>query len=78
VYVHCGSGYRAAVVVSLMRNLGWENVVHVDDAFGKAATAGLEIVSDQASEREPGWTWTASRAGVRTYTPGAVSEGVSA
>ncbi|MEC8505265.1 MAG: MBL fold metallo-hydrolase [Actinomycetota bacterium] len=78
VYVHCGSGYRASVVVSLMRILGWENVVHVADAFGKAAAAGLEIVSEEAPEREPGWTWTASRAGVRTFTPGEVSKGVSA
>ncbi len=72
VFVYCGSGYRASAVTSLLQNHGFDNVVHVDDAFGNAAGAGLEIVSETPPEREPGWTWTASRANVRTFEPAKV------
>lgn len=67
VYVYCGSGYRAAAVTSLLQNEGFDNVVHVDDAFGNAAAAGFLIETSPAPEREPGWTWLASRAVVRSY-----------
>ena len=73
VYVYCGSGYRASAVSSLLQGQGFDNVVHVDDSFGNAATAGLPIVVEAAPAREPGWTWTASRAAarVREGAPGA-------
>jgi hypothetical protein len=61
-----------------MQNLGWDNVVHVDDGFGNAAAAGLEIVGEEAPEREPGWTWIASRAAVRDFAPGGVKGSVKA
>ena len=73
VYVYCGSGYRAAAVASVLQNAGFDNIVHVDDNFGNAAVAGLEIVDEQAPEREPGWTWIASRASVREFEKGRVS-----
>jgi glyoxylase-like metal-dependent hydrolase (beta-lactamase superfamily II) len=66
VYVYCGSGYRASAVTSLLHHHGWENVVHVDDDFGNAAKAGFPIVAEAAPQREPGWTWIASRAVVRS------------
>ena len=66
VYVYCGSGYRAAAVASMLHHHGWENVIHVDDNFGNAALAGFTIVAEEAPEREPGWTWLASRAVVRS------------
>ena len=69
VYVHCGSGYRAAAVASLLQNQGFAGVVHVDDDFADAAAAGLSIVGWDAPEREPGWTWIAARAAVREYSP---------
>lgn len=69
VYVYCGSGYRAAAVASLLQHEGFTNIVHVNDDFTNAATAGLEIVTETAPEREPGWTWIASRATVREYSP---------
>lgn len=65
VYVYCGSGYRAAAVTSLLHHHGWENTIHVDDNFANAAAAGLRIVEEAAPPREPGWTWTASRATAR-------------
>lgn len=72
VFVYCGSGYRASAVTSLLQHHGYDNVVHVDDAFGNAAGAGLEIESEESPAREPGWTWTASRANVRTFEPSTV------
>lgn len=69
VYVYCGSGYRASAVVSMLANLGYDNVIHVDDNFSNAAVAGLNIVPEAPIKREPGWTWIASRAGVREFDP---------
>ena len=68
VYVYCGSGYRAAAVTSLLQHEGFDNVVLVDDMFGNAAAAGFAIESTPAPEREPGWTWIASRAAVRSHS----------
>ena len=69
VYVYCGSGYRASAVVSMLEHLGYDNLIHVDDNFGNAAEVGLEVVTETAPKREPGWTWTASRASVREFNP---------
>ncbi|MCH9641661.1 MAG: MBL fold metallo-hydrolase [Actinomycetia bacterium] len=69
VYVFCGSGYRAAAVASLLMHHNFTNIVHVDDDFADAAAAGLNVVAEEAPEREPGWTWIASRAVVREYSP---------
>jgi len=66
LYIYCGSGYRSSAVASLLHQRGWDNAVHVDDDFGNAATAGFRIVDQAAPAREPGWTWLASRACVRT------------
>ena len=74
VYVYCGSGYRAAAVTSLLRHEGFDNVVLVDDMFGNAAAAGFAIEQSPAPEREPGWTWIASRAAVRSYSERSRSE----
>ncbi|XRQ07598.1 rhodanese-like domain-containing protein, partial [Actinomadura welshii] len=43
VWVHCGSGYRAAAASSLLQRAG-RRVVHIDDAFGQAAATGLPII----------------------------------
>jgi rhodanese-related sulfurtransferase len=43
VWVHCGSGYRAAAATSLLARAG-RQVVHIDDAYADAADAGLPIV----------------------------------
>jgi len=75
VYVYCGSGYRAAAVASVMQRAGFDNIVHVDDNFGNAAVAGLQIVGEEAPEREPGWTWIASRATVREYDKDSANQG---
>ncbi|MGI5415204.1 MBL fold metallo-hydrolase [Actinomadura luteofluorescens] len=42
VWVHCGSGYRAAAATSLLQRAG-RRTVHIDDAYSEAAPAGLAI-----------------------------------
>jgi rhodanese-related sulfurtransferase len=42
LWVHCGSGYRAAVAASLLQRAG-RDVVHVDARFGDAEAAGVEL-----------------------------------
>lgn len=46
-WVHCATGYRAAVAASLLQRAG-RDVVLIDDHFGDAATAGIRLV--QAGE----------------------------
>ncbi|SCF03429.1 Glyoxylase, beta-lactamase superfamily II [Micromonospora coriariae] len=42
VWVHCGSGYRAAAAASLLANAGRE-VVAIDDMFGQAEQSGVTM-----------------------------------
>ncbi|MEV0718505.1 MBL fold metallo-hydrolase [Asanoa sp. NPDC050611] len=49
VWVHCGSGYRAAAAGSLLANAG-RDVVVIDDMFDRAATAGVTIVEEEGNE----------------------------
>ncbi|MGW0593176.1 MBL fold metallo-hydrolase [Streptosporangium sp. NPDC002607] len=42
VWVHCGSGYRAAAASSLLARAG-RRVVHIDDDYSQAAESGLSI-----------------------------------
>ncbi|MGI5174863.1 MBL fold metallo-hydrolase [Dactylosporangium sp. CA-152071] len=44
IWVHCGSGYRAAAATSLLVRAG-RRVVHIDDAYAQAAAAGLPTVT---------------------------------
>jgi len=69
VFVYCGSGYRAAAVVSLLGRHGFDQVAHVDDDWDNAKAAGLEIVGEPPAVRPAGWTWVASRAAVRQFAP---------
>ncbi|GGK95885.1 MBL fold metallo-hydrolase [Planomonospora parontospora subsp. parontospora] len=46
VWVHCGSGYRAAAATSLLQRAG-RTVVHIDDAYADAAGAGLTITAPE-------------------------------
>ena len=46
VWVHCGSGYRAAAATSLLQRAG-RHVVHIDDAYAEAADAGLAITREE-------------------------------
>jgi glyoxylase-like metal-dependent hydrolase (beta-lactamase superfamily II)/rhodanese-related sulfurtransferase len=44
LWVHCASGFRAAIAASLLDRAG-RDVVLVDDEFTRAAAAGLELTS---------------------------------
>lgn len=78
VHVVCGSGYRAAAVVSLLRGSSgtwppFDNLVLVDDDWVNATKTSLPMETTAAPVREPGWTWVESRATVRTFQPKVVS-----
>jgi hydroxyacylglutathione hydrolase len=45
VWVHCASGFRAAIGASLLDRAG-RQVVHVDDDWGRAAQLGLPVTAD--------------------------------
>lgn len=74
IFIYCGSGYRASAVSSILQHHGYDNIVLVDDDFMNAARAGLEIVAEEPAAREPGWTWIASRANVRTVADSKVPQ----
>lgn len=44
VWVHCGSGYRAAAAAALLEGAGREPIL-IDDLFGNAAGAGVNLTS---------------------------------
>jgi rhodanese-related sulfurtransferase len=46
VWVHCRSGYRAAVAASILDDAG-RTVVALDDEYDNAAEAGLPVTSGQ-------------------------------
>jgi hydroxyacylglutathione hydrolase len=46
LWVHCASGYRAALATSLLQRAG-KQVIHVDDDFETAATAGLSLAEPE-------------------------------
>ncbi len=81
VYLSCGSGYRAAAVISLLRSgiLGerLDNLVHVDDDWTNAYRTSLPIVESPAPEREVGWTWVESRGTAREYAAAAGEVGAT-
>jgi rhodanese-related sulfurtransferase len=67
LWVHCASGYRAAVAASWLDARGIE-VVLVDDSFAAAARAGLELVSD-GDRREAALSREAHVSGIRATGP---------
>ena len=49
IWVHCRSGYRAAIAASVLQAAG-RPVVCVDDDFAQAGPAGLPVVSGVAGQ----------------------------
>ena len=49
IWVHCRSGYRAAIAASLLQAAG-RPVVSVDDDFAQAGPAGLPVVTGAAGQ----------------------------
>ena len=45
VWVHCASGFRAAIGASLLDRAG-RRVVHIDDDWDRAAQLGLPVVAE--------------------------------
>jgi hydroxyacylglutathione hydrolase len=51
VWVHCRTGYRSTVAASLLAARG-RDVINIDDEIGNAATAGLPIIPNHATEAQ--------------------------
>lgn len=45
--VHCGGGYRSMTAISIMKNLGFGNLVNVYGGFGAMEKAGMDIVREE-------------------------------
>jgi glyoxylase-like metal-dependent hydrolase (beta-lactamase superfamily II)/rhodanese-related sulfurtransferase len=45
--VHCGGGYRSMTAISIMKNLGFKNLVNIYGGFGALQGEGLEIVREE-------------------------------
>jgi hydroxyacylglutathione hydrolase len=48
--VHCGGGYRSMTAISIMKNLGFKNLINVYGGFGAMQNAGLDIVIPEVAE----------------------------
>jgi glyoxylase-like metal-dependent hydrolase (beta-lactamase superfamily II)/rhodanese-related sulfurtransferase len=59
IWVHCASGYRAAIAASFLDAAG-RTLVAIDDSFDNAEAAGLHLVSPQDTPQSPGHATPAS------------------
>lgn len=50
VLVHCAGGYRSMIAVSILKNLGYNNLVNVRGGFGKIKEAGAPIEISASSK----------------------------
>jgi hydroxyacylglutathione hydrolase len=46
VVIHCGSGNRAMVALSLLERFGYRNLTVLDTGFGKWREAGYEVIAE--------------------------------
>lgn len=53
VWVHCGSGYRAAAAASLLQDSG-RRTVNIDDLYAHAGSCGLTLVTPEDPAGSPG------------------------
>jgi rhodanese-related sulfurtransferase len=45
--VHCGGGYRSMTAISIMKQMGFKDLMNVYGGFGAIQNAGLKIVSEE-------------------------------
>lgn len=45
--VHCGGGYRSMTAISIMKKLGFKDLINIKGGFGAMQNAGLEIVTEE-------------------------------
>jgi len=50
IWIHCASGFRASVGASILAR-GGKQVVHIDDEWPRAASAGLRIEGKGGGQR---------------------------
>jgi hydroxyacylglutathione hydrolase len=47
--VHCAGGYRSMTAISLMKKLGFKNLVNIQGGFGAMVDAGLDIITEDVT-----------------------------
>ena len=47
--VHCGGGYRSMTAISIMKKLGFKNLINIHGGFDSLQKAGLEIVTEEVT-----------------------------
>lgn len=47
--VHCGGGYRSMTAISIMKKLGFTNLINVYGGYGTLQKAGLELKAEHSS-----------------------------
>ena len=45
--VHCGGGYRSMTAISIMKKLGFKDLINIHGGFGAMQNAGVKIVTEE-------------------------------
>ena len=47
--VHCGGGYRSMTAISIMKKLGFKDLINIRGGFGSMQKAGVDVVTDEVT-----------------------------
>ena len=47
--VHCGGGYRSMTAISIMKKLGFKDLVNIRGGFGSMQKAGVDVVTEEVT-----------------------------
>jgi rhodanese-related sulfurtransferase len=47
--VHCGGGYRSMTAISIMKKLGFKDLINIRGGFGSMQKAGVGVVTDEVA-----------------------------
>ena len=47
--VHCGGGYRSMTAISIMKKLGFKDLINIRGGFGSMQKAGVDVVTEEVA-----------------------------
>lgn len=47
--VHCGGGYRSMTAISILKKLGFKDLINIRGGFGSMQQAGVEVVTEEVT-----------------------------
>lgn len=47
--VHCGGGYRSMTAISIMKKMGFEDLINIRGGFGSMQKAGVDVVTEEVT-----------------------------